>query len=146
MILFIYIWSTLNIYWFIGIWLRCQQIQTNSYSVTFGYSQYLVQHSMNDPEGKNNYLPFEMLGILDTNDTCSRTSCMLESCRCMSFRISLKADAQRNSRLCSTLHSPLLNYTFLHFFFSLQLKQHRCLNNCSKSFRPSSQTYSPFDC
>jgi hypothetical protein len=24
----------------------------NSYSVTLDYSQYLVQHSMNDPEGK----------------------------------------------------------------------------------------------
>jgi hypothetical protein len=24
----------------------------NSYSVTFSYTQYLVQHSMNDPEGK----------------------------------------------------------------------------------------------
>ncbi len=33
--LFIYIQSTSNIYWFIGIQIRCQQIQTNSYSVTF---------------------------------------------------------------------------------------------------------------
>jgi hypothetical protein len=24
----------------------------NSYLVTFGYTQYLVQHLMNDPEGK----------------------------------------------------------------------------------------------
>ncbi len=52
MILFIYVQSTLNIYWFIGIRIRCQQIQTNSYLVTFDYSQNLVQHSMNDPEGK----------------------------------------------------------------------------------------------
>ncbi len=52
MLLFIYIRSTLNIYWFIDIRIRCQQIQTNSYLVTFGYSQYLVQHSMNNPEGK----------------------------------------------------------------------------------------------
>jgi hypothetical protein len=44
-LLFIYIRSTSNIYLFIGIQIRCQQIQTNSYSVTFGYSQYLVQHS-----------------------------------------------------------------------------------------------------
>ncbi len=51
LLLFIYIQSTLKIYLFISIWIRCQRIQTNSYSVTFGYSQYLVQHSMNDPEG-----------------------------------------------------------------------------------------------
>jgi len=51
-LLFIYIWSTLNIYWFISIRIRCQRIQMNSYSVTFGYTQYLVQHLMNDPQGK----------------------------------------------------------------------------------------------
>ena len=51
-VLFINIRSTSNIYCFIGIRIRCQRIQTNSYSVTFGYSQYLVQHSMNDPEGR----------------------------------------------------------------------------------------------
>ena len=34
-VLFINIRSTSNIYWFIGIQIRCQQIQTNSYSVTF---------------------------------------------------------------------------------------------------------------
>jgi hypothetical protein len=52
MLLLFYIRSTLNIYWFINIQICYQRIQTNSYSVTFGYSQYLVQHSMNDPEGK----------------------------------------------------------------------------------------------
>ena len=52
MLLFIYIQSTLNIYQFIGIRIRCQQIQMNSYLVTFNYSQYLVQYLMNDPEGK----------------------------------------------------------------------------------------------
>jgi hypothetical protein len=51
-LLFIYIWSTSNIYWFIGIQIRGQQIQTNSYLVTLGYSQYLLQHSMNNPIGK----------------------------------------------------------------------------------------------
>jgi len=40
-LLFIYIWSTWNIYLFIGIRIRCQRIQTNSYTVTFSYSQYL---------------------------------------------------------------------------------------------------------
>ena len=35
MLLFISIRSTSNIYWFIGIRIRCQRIQTNSYSVTF---------------------------------------------------------------------------------------------------------------
>ncbi len=38
MLLFIYIGSTSNIYWFISIWIRWQQIQMNSYSVTFDYS------------------------------------------------------------------------------------------------------------
>ncbi len=51
-LLFVYIWSTLNIYWFLGIRILCQRIQTNSYTVTFGYYQYLVQHSMNNTEGK----------------------------------------------------------------------------------------------
>ncbi len=59
-LLFFYIRSTSNIYGFIGIQIRCQLILMNSYSVTFGYSQYLVQHSMNDTEGnKNNYSPLE---------------------------------------------------------------------------------------
>ncbi len=35
MLLFVSIRSTSNIYWFIGIRIRCQWIQTNSYSVTF---------------------------------------------------------------------------------------------------------------
>ncbi len=66
MLLFVYIRSTSNIYWFIGIQIRCQQIQMNSYSVTFDYLQYLVQHSMNNPEAKkNSYLP--LLRILFTN-------------------------------------------------------------------------------
>ncbi len=33
-----YIWSNSNIYWFIGIWIHCQRIQTNSYLGTFDYS------------------------------------------------------------------------------------------------------------
>ncbi len=52
MLLFIYIRSTWNMYWFIGIQIHCERIQMNSYSVTFDYSQYLVQHLMNNPEGK----------------------------------------------------------------------------------------------
>ncbi len=52
MLQFIYIWSTWNIYWFIGIRIHCQQIPTNSYSIIFDYSQYSVQHLMNNPEGK----------------------------------------------------------------------------------------------
>ncbi len=51
-LLFIYIQSTSNIYWFIGIRICCQRILTNSYLGTFGYYQYLVQHLMNDTEGK----------------------------------------------------------------------------------------------
>ncbi len=41
----------------------------NSYLVTFDYSQYLVQHSMNDPEGRkttiHRYLIVLALVILD---------------------------------------------------------------------------------
>jgi len=33
-LILIYIWSNSNIYWFICIWICCQWIQTNSYSVT----------------------------------------------------------------------------------------------------------------
>jgi len=35
MLLFIYIWSTSN--WLISIQIHCQQIQANSYLVTFDY-------------------------------------------------------------------------------------------------------------
>ncbi len=38
LLLFDYIQSTLNIYWFISIQIRWQQIQMNSYLVTFNYS------------------------------------------------------------------------------------------------------------
>ncbi len=51
-LLFVYIRSTSNIYLFISIRIHCQRIQTNSFSVTFSYSQYLAQYSMNDPEGR----------------------------------------------------------------------------------------------
>jgi hypothetical protein len=34
-LVFIYIWSNSNIYWFISIQIHCQRIQTKSYSVTF---------------------------------------------------------------------------------------------------------------
>ena len=37
-LIFVYIQSNLNISWFIGIQIHCQQIQMNSYSVTFDYS------------------------------------------------------------------------------------------------------------
>ncbi len=37
-LIFVYIPSNLNIYWFIGIRINCQQIQTNRYLVTFDYS------------------------------------------------------------------------------------------------------------
>ncbi len=36
-LLFVYIQSTSNIYWLIGIWIHCQWIQTNTYLVTFDY-------------------------------------------------------------------------------------------------------------
>ncbi len=65
MLLFVYIQSTSNIYWFIGIQIRFQQIQMNSYSVTFDYSQYLVQHSMNDPEGKKTHICHYLYRIME---------------------------------------------------------------------------------
>jgi len=37
-VLFINIRSTSNIYWFIGIRIRCQRIETKNYSFTFDYS------------------------------------------------------------------------------------------------------------
>jgi hypothetical protein len=52
MLLFIYIQSTLNTDWFMGIRISCQWIQMNSYSVTFDYSWYLVRYLMNKPKGK----------------------------------------------------------------------------------------------
>ncbi len=36
-LIFIYIQSTSNIYWFICIQIHCQPIQMNRYSVTFDY-------------------------------------------------------------------------------------------------------------
>ncbi len=64
MLLIVYIQSTSNIYWFICIQIRCQWIQTNSYSVTFNYSQYLVQHSMNNPEGKKTIIRCYLITIV----------------------------------------------------------------------------------
>jgi hypothetical protein len=37
MLLFVNIQSTLHIYWFIGIRICCQQVQTNNYLFTFDY-------------------------------------------------------------------------------------------------------------
>jgi hypothetical protein len=37
MLLFVNIWFTSNIYWFIGIQIHCQQIQMNNYSFTFDH-------------------------------------------------------------------------------------------------------------
>ncbi len=51
MLIFIYIWSYSNIYWFIDIRIRCQQIQTNSYSNTFDYSYYSVSYLMSNNKG-----------------------------------------------------------------------------------------------
>ncbi len=38
MLLYVNPRSTSNIYWFISIWIRCQQIPMNSYSDTLDYS------------------------------------------------------------------------------------------------------------
>ncbi len=50
-LIFIYIGSNSNNYWFMGVRIHCQLIQMNSYLVTFDYSLYLVSYSMNDNEG-----------------------------------------------------------------------------------------------
>ncbi len=54
----------------------------NSYSVTFGFTQYLVQHSMNNPEGKKttfrHYLPLSYsnspIGYILTIEICLNRS------------------------------------------------------------------------
>ncbi len=56
-LIFIYIGSNANIFWFIDIQICCQQIQMKSYSVTFDYSQYLVTYSMSNKKVNFNYLP-----------------------------------------------------------------------------------------
>jgi len=55
MLLFISIKSTLNIYWFIGIWIHWQRIQTNSYSVTFDIHTIRSGIWWTNSKVKNNY-------------------------------------------------------------------------------------------
>ncbi len=62
MLLFVYIWSTSNIDWFISIRIRCQWIQTNTYLVTFDYLKYLVRYCMNKPEGKKTTIRSYLIG------------------------------------------------------------------------------------
>jgi hypothetical protein len=50
--IFIYIGPNLNICWFIGIQICCQEIKTKRYLDTFDYLQYLVTYLMRDNEGK----------------------------------------------------------------------------------------------
>ncbi len=57
-VIFIYIRSNSNIYWFISIRVCCQWIQTNSYSVTFDFSYYSISNSMS-----NNIGNFELFVI-----------------------------------------------------------------------------------
>jgi len=52
-LIFVNIRYNLNIYWFISIWIHCQQIQTDSYWVTFHFFQYSVSYSMSDNEGNS---------------------------------------------------------------------------------------------
>ncbi len=74
-----YIQSSLNIYWFISIRIHWQWIQTNSYSVTFSKSQYLVQHLMNETEGKKTtircYLVWNEVGPGNENWSLYSTLC-----------------------------------------------------------------------
>ncbi len=57
-LIFIYIWSNSNVYWFIGILIHCQRIQKNSYSVTFNYLWYSVSYLMSDNAGN-----FELFAV-----------------------------------------------------------------------------------
>ncbi len=62
---YLFIFGLLQIsIWFPSIQICCQQIQTKSYSVTSGYSQYFVQHSFNDPEGKKTTICCYLLHML----------------------------------------------------------------------------------
>ncbi len=47
-LIFIYIQSNLNIYWFIGIRIRCQRTQMKSFLVTLDYLIYSVTYLMSD--------------------------------------------------------------------------------------------------
>ncbi len=76
MLLFVYIRSTLNIYWFISIWIHCQRIQTNSYLVTFDYLWYSVRYSMNEPEGKKNTICCYLISCLE----CHNVKCHCADC------------------------------------------------------------------
>ncbi len=78
-LLFIYIQSSLNIYLLISIWVCCQRIQMNGYSVTFGYSQNLVQHLMNDPEGRKTTICHYLQLTLRITKFC--TKCRCAECR-----------------------------------------------------------------
>jgi hypothetical protein len=65
MLLFINILSTSNIYWFIGIQICCQRIQTNNYSFIFDYS---VRYSMSETEGNFKLFTPTYLFCLQVND------------------------------------------------------------------------------
>jgi hypothetical protein len=111
--LFVYIRSTSNIYLFIGIQICCKQIQTNSHSVTFGYSQYLVQHLMNDPKGRKTtihcYLPaaevwdngnktfyeFVVFGLISKLRSASETSASID----YQFFLILNAEYQLSGKI-----------------------------------------------
>ncbi len=69
MLLFIKILSTSNIYWFIGIWIHCQRIQTNNYSFIFDYS---VRYSMSETEGNFKLFTPTYLFCLQVNDNEKR--------------------------------------------------------------------------
>ncbi len=88
--LFVYIRSTSNINWFISIQICCQRIQTNSYLVTFSYTQYLVQHWMNDPEGKKTTIR-RYLG--PTTVLCHATVCFGVSLECLRFGSTVVEDS-----------------------------------------------------
>jgi hypothetical protein len=63
-LIFIYIQSNSNIYWFIGIWICCQLIPMNSCWVTFDYSQYSVNYSMSNNKGNFKLFAVTWYGVV----------------------------------------------------------------------------------
>ncbi len=78
MLLFINIQSTLNIYWFISIRIRCQRIQTNNYLFTFDYWWYSVRYSMSDTKGNFKLFALTYFWVLGVKQNCN--DCKLEEC------------------------------------------------------------------
>ncbi len=128
MLLFIYIQSTSNIYWFIGIRICCQWIQRNTYSVTFDYLSYSVRYLMNKPTGKKTTIRHYLIrrtDILSCPPGCHSVflpvhpSICLSICPCISLylypSIHQSVSLFIHSSICLTIH-PSINLSVLESF------------------------------